>query len=135
MSSSEAWMGRPIDAMTREELAAALKSATRILRSTGKSLAHPDLEVRETPAGTVIGRTFNWAFIPAGHLWLEADRVAMQSRLDEFAARRGLQGAVVRFDTDRLDVEVPGRLQVEQVMALQEWLEAEKEMLDVSQVP
>jgi hypothetical protein len=41
----------------------------------------------------------------------------------------------VRFGPDRLDVDVPRRLQVEQVIALQEWLDSERETLDVSQVP
>jgi hypothetical protein len=41
----------------------------------------------------------------------------------------------VRFGADRLDVDVPRRLQVEQLIALQQWLEAERDSLDVSQVP
>lgn len=45
------------------------------------------------------------------------------------------QGATVRFGPDRLDVEVPRRLQVEQIIALQEWLDSERKALDVSQVP
>ena len=81
------------------------------------------------------GRTFKWAFIPAGHLWSDEDRRDIQSRLDEFASRHGLEGAVARFGLDRLDVEVPRRLQVEQLIALQQWLDAERETLDVSQVP
>jgi hypothetical protein len=136
MDSGETWMGQPIDDMTREELAGALKAAARLLRSTtGRPWGHPDLKVRATPRETTVGRTFNWAFIPAGHLWSEDDRAAIQSRLDDFAVRHGLQGAVVKLDEDRVDVEVPRRLQPEQILALQEWLAAEKETLDVSQVP
>jgi hypothetical protein len=41
----------------------------------------------------------------------------------------------VRFGADRFDVEVPRRLQVEQVIVLQQWLEGERDTLDVSQVP
>jgi hypothetical protein len=136
MSNSETWMGRPIDEMNRDELAVALRAAARLLRSaTSASFARLDAEMRKTPAGTVVGRTFNWAFIPAGRLWSDEDRRAIQSSLDDFAARHGLQGAVVHFGLDRLDVEVPRPLEVEQVIALQEWLDAEKETLDVSQVP
>lgn len=129
-------MGRSIDEMTHEELVSALKAAARLLRSaTAGSQGRPDLEVKVAPAGTVIGRTFNWAFIPAGHLWSELDRAAIQSRLDRFAARHGLQGAVVHLGEDRVDVEVPRPLQQEQIIALQEWLDGEKDTLDVSQVP
>ena len=94
-----------------------------------------DVVIRETPTGTAVGRTFKWAFIPAGQLWSDEDRREIQSRLDEFAPRHGLQGAAVRFGPDWLEVEVPRRLQVEQVIALQNWLETEGETLDVSQVP
>ena len=136
MSRNRMWMGRPIEELDRHELAAALEAALRLLRSVpSASLVRSDVEVRETRSGTVVGRTFKWAFIPADHLWSEEDRRDIQSRLDEFAARHGLQGAVVRFGPDRLDVEVPRRLQVEQVIALQEWLDQERETLDVSQVP
>ena len=83
----------------------------------------------------MVGRAFKWAFLPAGQLWSEEDRREVQSRLDAFATRHGLQGATVRFGADRLDVEVPRRLQVEQVIALQQWLEGERDTLDVSQVP
>jgi len=83
----------------------------------------------------VVGRTFKWAFLLAGYLWSEEDRQEVQSRLDEFAGRHGLQGATVRFGPDRLDVEVPRRLQVEQIIALQDWLDSERETLDLSQVP
>lgn len=136
MSSDDTWMGRSIDGMNREELAAALKAAVRLLQAvTPSSVLKPDMEVRETAAGTVIGKTFRWAFIPAGYIWSEEDRQAVQTRLDASASRHGLHGAVVRFGADRLEVEVPRRLQIEQLLALQEWLDAEKETLDVSQVP
>jgi hypothetical protein len=132
----DTWMGRPIDSMSREQLAEALKASVRLLRTVPHAtLARSDVEVRESARGTSVGRTFNWAFIPAGHLWSEEDRRETQSRLDEFAARHGLSGAVVRFGPDRLDVEVPRKLQAEQVIALQEWLDGEREALDVSQVP
>lgn len=136
MSADEIWMGRPIDDMTREELAAALKVASRLLRSAAAApIDRPEMTVRQTRAGTTVGRAFNWAFIPAGHLWSEEDRAAIQSRLDAFAGSHGLEGATVRFGPDRLDVEVPRPLAAEQILALQEWLEAERETLDVSQVP
>lgn len=132
----ETWMGRPIDGMTREELATALKTAVRQLRSVAPSpLAGPDVEVLETADGTIVSRTFKWAFIPAGYLWSDDDRRAVQSRLDAFGARHGLPGAVVRFGDDTLEVEVPQRLEVEQLRLLQEWLDSEREALDVSQVP
>jgi hypothetical protein len=115
---------------------AALEAALNLLRSVpSASLVRSGVEVTETASGTVVGRAFKWAFIPAGQLWSEEDRREVQSRLDEFARRHGLQGATVRFGPDRLDVEVPRRLQVEQVIALQEWLDSERETLDVSQVP
>ncbi len=136
MSKNRMWMGRPIEELDRRELEAALEAALDLLRSVpSASLVRSDVEVRETGSGTVMGRTFRWAFIPADHLWSEEDRREVQSRLDEFAVRHGLQGARVRFSPDRLDVEVPRRLQVEQVIALQEWLDSEREALDVSQVP
>ena len=129
-------MGKPIDEMDRTELAAALRSAMSFLQSVpSASFMRSDIEVRATATGTAVGRTFKWAFIPAGHLWSDEDRRDIQSRLDEFASRHGLEGAAVRFGPDRLDVEVPRRLQVEQLIALLEWLEAERETLDVSQVP
>ena len=122
--------------MDRHELAAALKAAMSLLQSVpSASFLRSDVEVRETSTGTAVGRTFKWAFIPAGQLWSEEDRREVQSRLDEFAARHGLQGATVRFGPDRLEVEVPRRLQVEQIIALQNWLDIERETLDVSQVP
>jgi hypothetical protein len=135
MTDGETWMGRPIRDMTRDELAAALRVAVHLLRSTAAPALRPEVDVKETAAGTTVGRTFNWAFLPAGQLWSEADRAAVQERLDAFAAGHGLAGAVVHFGPDRLDVEVPGRLQAEQIMALQDWLEGEREALDVSQVP
>lgn len=136
MSKNKIWMGRAIEELDRSELVAALQAALGLLRSVpSASLVRSDVEVRETGSGTVVGRTFKWAFIPAGQLWSEEDRREVQSRLDEFAVRHGLQGATVRFGPDRLDVEVPRRLQVEQVIALQEWLDSERETLDVSQVP
>jgi hypothetical protein len=136
MSKNKAWMGRAIEELDRDELVAALDAALRLLRSIpSTSFLRPDVEVRETASGTVVGRSFNWAFLPAGHLWSNEDRREAQSRLDEFAARHGLQGAIVRFGPDRLDVEVPRRLQVEQIIALQQWLDSERETLDVSQVP
>ena len=136
MRDKDTWMGRPIADMDRHELAAALKAAMSLLQSVpSASFLRSDIEVRETPTGTVVGRTFKWAFIPAGQLWSDEDRREIQSRLDEFAARHGLQGAIVRFGRDRLEVEVPRRLQIEQVIALQNWLDTERETLDVSQVP
>lgn len=136
MSKNRMWMGRPIEALDRRDLEAALEAALDLLRSVpSASLVRSDMEVKETGSGTVVGRPFKWAFIPAGHLWSEEDRREVQSRLDEFAVRHGLQGARVRFGPDRLDVEVPRRLQVEQIIALQEWLDSERETLDVSQVP
>ena len=136
MSKDRMWMGRPIEELDRRELAAALEAALDLLRSVpSAALVRSDVEVRETANGTVVGRSFKWAFIPAGHLWSEEDRQEVQSRLDEFAIRHGLQGATVRFGRDGLDVEVPRRLQVEQVMALQDWLDSERETLDVSQIP
>jgi hypothetical protein len=135
MSDNDTWMGRPIADMDRRELAAALKAAIGLLQSVpSASFLRSDVEVRATATGTAVGRTFKWAFLPAGRLWSGEDR-EVQSRLDEFAARNGLQGATVRFGADRLEVEVPGRLQVEQVIALQNWLDTERETLDVSQVP
>jgi hypothetical protein len=107
-----------------------------MLRSVpAASLVRANVEVRETATGTSVGRLFKWAFLPAGYLWSDEDRRYVQSRLDEFAETHGLHEAVVRFGPDRLDVEVPRRLQHEQVMALQEWLESDRETLDVSQVP
>lgn len=136
MSKNRMWMGRPIEALDRRDLEAALEAALNLLRSVpSASLVRSDMEVKETGSGTVVGRPFKWAFIPAGHLWSEEDRREVQSRLDEFAVRHGLQGARVRFGPDRFDVEVPRRLQVEQIIALQEWLDSERETLDVSQVP
>lgn len=136
MKRHETWMGKPIDEMDRAELAAALKAAMGMLQSIpSASFIRSDIEVRTTATATAVSRTFKWAFIPAGHLWSDEDRRDIQSRLDEFASRHGLEGAVVRFGPDRLDVEVPRRLQVEQLIALQQWLDAERETLDVSQVP
>jgi hypothetical protein len=133
---NQTWMGRPIADMDRHELAAALTAAMSLLQSVpSASFLRSDVVIRETPTGTAVGRTFKWAFIPAGKLWSEEDRREIQSRLDEFAARHGLQGATVRFGPDRLEVEVPRRLQVEQLIALQNWLDIERETLDVSQVP
>lgn len=134
--SEETWMGEPIDTLTRDQLADALKAAVRLLRSIPRvGLIRPEVEVRETPGGTVVGRAFKWAFIPAGQLWSDVDRLDAQTRLDQFAACHGLQGAVVHFGPDRLDVEVPHKLPFEQIIALQQWLDAEREALDVSQVP
>ncbi len=136
MSKDKTWMGRPIEELDRRELAGALEATLRLLRSVpSTAFVRPDIEVRETASGTVIGRSFKWAFIPADHLWSDEDRREVQSRLDDFAARHGLQGAIVRFGPDRLDVDVPRRLQIEQIIALQEWLDSERETLDVSQVP
>lgn len=136
MSRHETWMGKSIHKMDRAELAAALRAAMRLLQSVpSASFIRSDIEVRATATGTTVGRTFKWAFIPAGHLWSDEDRRDIQSRLDEFASRHGLEGAVVRFGPDRLDVDVPHRLQVEQLIALQGWLDAERETLDVSRVP
>lgn len=136
MSNDLAWMGRPVDGMSRAELLQALKAALLLLRSVGtRTFVRPDLEVRDTPAGTLVARTFNWAFLPAGHVWSDEDRRSVQERLDAIADRHGLQGAVVRFAPDRLEVEVPRRLQAEQLVVLQEWLATEKDALDISQVP
>jgi hypothetical protein len=136
MKDDVTWMGRPIDEMPTGELAAALKAAVRLLRSTSPgTFIHPDVDARVTPAGTIVARTFKWAFIPARHLWSEEDRQELQARLDAFAPRHGLQGAIVRFGPDQLEVEVPRPLRIEQLVALQEWLNAEKDALDVSQVP
>jgi hypothetical protein len=136
MTRNKTWMGRPIEALDRSELASALEATLRLLRSVpSTAFVRPDIEVRETASGTVIGRSFKWAFLPADHLWSDEDRREVQSRLDDFAARHGLQGAIVRFGPDRLDVDVPRRLQIEQIIALQEWLDSERETLDVSQVP
>jgi hypothetical protein len=41
----------------------------------------------------------------------------------------------VRFAPDRLEVEVPRRLQIEQLLARRQWLDTEKDTLDASQVP
>jgi hypothetical protein len=136
MSHDAIWMGKPIDKMDRAELAAALRAAIGLLQSVpSASVIRSDVEVSESPTGTVVGRAFKWAFLPAGQLWSEEDRREVQSRLDAFATRHGLPGATVRFGADRLDVEVPRRLQIEQIIALQQWLEAERDTLDVSQVP
>jgi hypothetical protein len=122
--------------MSRAELVQALKSAVLLLRSVSpRTFIRPDVEVTDTPTGTLVARTFNWAFIPAGQLWSEEDRRAVQARLDAIAVRYGFQGAIVRFSRDRLEVDVPRRLQFEQLLALQEWLAAEKDSLDISQVP
>lgn len=136
MAEQMTWMGRSIDGMRPEELTSALKEAVRLLRSAAPdSFIRPDVEVRETPAGTVMTRTFKWAFIPAGYLWSDEDRREVQARLDAVAVRHGMQGSVVRLGDDQLQVEVPRRLTIEQLVALQGWLEAEKDLLDVSQVP
>lgn len=136
MSKDKTWMGRPIEELDRRELEGALEETLRLLRSVpAASFVRPDVELRETASGTAVGRSFKWAFLPADHLWSDEDRRDVQSRLDEFAARHGLQGAIVRFGPDRLDVEVPRRLQIEQIIALQQWLDSEREALDVSQVP
>lgn len=136
MSDNDTWMGRPIADMDRDELVAALKAAISLLQAVpSASFLRSDVVIRQTASGTAIGRTFKWAFIPAGQLWSEEDRREIQSRLDDYAARHGLKGAVVRFAPDRLEVEVPRRLRVEQVIALQNWLDTEGETLDVSQVP
>ena len=136
MTDDKTWMGRPIPGMDRLELAAALKAAIGLLQSVpAASFLRSDIDVRESSTGTTIGRSLKWAFLPAGQLWSEENRRDVQSRLVEWAARHGLQGATVRFGPDRLDVEVPRRLQIEQVVALQNWLDSERETLDVSQVP
>ncbi len=136
LKTYDTWMGRCIDEMSREELVGALKWAARLVQTTAReAYRHPDVDVTVSPSATVVGRTFSWAFIPAGQLWSGEDRAAIQERLNKFAARCGLDGAVVRFEMDRLEVEVPRRLQVEQIIALQDWLATEKDALDVSQVP
>lgn len=136
MSKNRMWMGRAIEELDRHELEAALEAALDLLRAIpSASFTRSDVQVTECGDGTVVSRTFKWAFIPAGQLWSEEDRREVQSRLDEFAVRHGLQGAKVRFGPDRLDIEVPRRLEVEQIIALQRWLDTERETLDVSQVP
>ena len=136
MSNDVAWMGRPIDEMSRPELVQALRAALLLLRSVDRgAFMRPDVEVKDTPTGTLVARTFNWAFLPAGHVWSDEDRRAVQERLDAVAHRHGFQGAVVRFAPDRLEVDVPQRLQIEQLSVVQEWLAAEKDALDISQVP
>lgn len=129
-------MGRPIDGLPREELAQALKTAVHMLRSIApRTFLDPEVEVSESPADIAMARTFKWAFLPAGHLWSEEDRREVQARLDAIAGRHGLEGARVQFGTDQLRVEVPRPLRAEQLMALQDWLQAEKDTLDISQVP
>ena len=70
MRDKNTWMGRPISAMDRHELAAALKAAISLLQSApSTSFLRSDVDVRETSTGTAVGRSFKWAFIPAGQLW------------------------------------------------------------------
>jgi hypothetical protein len=134
--NNQTWMGRRIADMEKHELAATLKAAISLLQAVpSATFLRSDVVVRETSTGTAVGRTFKWAFIPAGQLWSDEDRREIQSRPHEFAARHRLQGAVVRFGPDRLEVEVPRRLQVEQLIAFQKWLDTERETLDISQVP
>jgi len=136
MSLDDTWMGRPLQDMTREELAAALTMAASLLRRAAKTVpVRPEIELSQTRAGTSVAGLFKWAFLPAGYLWSEDDRAAIQARLDAFAPAHGLRGPVVRFETDRLKVDIPHAVQAEQVMAIQDWLESERETLDVSQVP
>ena len=136
MGDDLTWKGKRIDKMSREDLVAALKEAARLVRSAAPgTFTRSDLEVAISSTGTRVGRAFTWAFIPAGRLWSETDRADIQQRLDAFAPTHGLEGAVVHFGTDRLEVEVPRPLQAEQIVALQEWLDSEKDALDVSQVP
>lgn len=71
----------------------------------------------------------------AGQLWSDEARRSVQARLDALSVRSGLQGAIVRFGFDRIEVDVPQKLQIEQLLALQEWLACEKDHLDISQVP
>lgn len=67
--NGDTWMGQPIETMSREQLADALRSAVRLLQSVPRGgLTRPDVELRESADSTTVGRTFNWAFIPAGHL-------------------------------------------------------------------
>jgi hypothetical protein len=73
--------------------------------------------------------------VRADQLWSDEDRRDVQSRLGELAAKHGVEGAAVSFEPDRLEVEVPHRQQVGQVVALQNWLDTERETLEVSQVP
>ena len=136
MSRHITWMGTAIEHMSRAELAKALKAAVLLLRSVSPdTFMRPEVEVAETPCGMLIARTFKWAFIAAGHVWSDDDRRAAQERLDALATRYGFKGAVVRFGPDRLEIEVPQRLEIEQLLALQEWLACEKDCLDISQVP
>jgi hypothetical protein len=126
----DTWMGRRIDEMSREELAASLRWAARLVQTAvPDAYRHPDVDVAMSASATRVGRTFSWAFIPAGQLWSSEDRAAIQERLNKFAARCGLDGAVVRFDMDRLEVEIPRRLQAEQIIVLQDWLATEKDAL------
>ena len=84
MSKNKTWMGRAIDELDRRELVAALDESLRLLRSVpSTSFFRPDVEVRESASGTVVGRTFKWAFIPADQLWSDEDRREVQSRLDD----------------------------------------------------
>jgi len=134
--TDDTWMGRRIEEMSREELISGLKWAARIVQTAApKAHRHPDVDVKMSASATRVGRTFSWAFISAGQLWSSDDRAAIQERLNKFSKRCGLEGAVVRFEMDRLEVEVPCRLQAEQIIALQDWLSTEKDALDVSQVP
>jgi hypothetical protein len=62
--SNRMWMGRPIEELYRRELEAALEAALNLLQSVpSASLVRSDVEVRETGRGTVVGRTFKWAFL------------------------------------------------------------------------
>jgi len=136
MSNHITWMGSAIEHMSRAELVKALKAAVLLLRSVSpNTFIRPEVEVTATPSGTLIARTFKWAFIAAGHIWSDDDRRSVQERLDALATRYGFKGAVVRFGPDRIEIEVPQRLEIEQLLALQEWLACEKDSLDISQVP
>ena len=107
----------------------------RLLRSVPSApFLRPDVPVTEPRPGQW-SESFKWGFISADTSGPTRTAKKSKSRLDGLAARHGLQGAIVRFGPDRLDVEVPHRLQAEQIIALQEWLDSERETLDVSQVP
>ena len=126
----DTWMGRRIDEMSRKNSPLPLggRRAWFRLRSPTPTGIRT-LTVAMSASATRVGRTFSWAFVPAGQLWSSEDRAAIQERLNKFAARCGLDGAVVRFDMDRLEVEIPRRLQAEQIIVLQDWLATEKDAL------
>ena len=114
---------------------AALEATLRLLRSVpSTSFVRPDIEVRETASGTAIGRSFKWAFLPADHLWSDEDRRDAQSRLDDFAARHGLQGAPCGSVPTGWRSKCRAGCRSSR-SSLSRRLDSERETLDVSQVP